>query len=55
MDLVYEPGTDYKYSDLGIILLGEILERVSGQPLEVFVQETGVRAVGDDRHAVCTG
>ena len=39
MDLVYEPGTEYKYSDLGIILLGEILERVAGQPLEVFVQE----------------
>ncbi len=39
MELVYEPGTDYMYSDLGIILLGEILQRVSGQPLEVFVQE----------------
>jgi len=39
MELVYEPGTEYMYSDLGMILLGEILERVSGQPLEVFVQE----------------
>ncbi|MEJ2581599.1 MAG: serine hydrolase, partial [Acidobacteriota bacterium] len=39
MALVYEPGTDYKYSDLGMILLGEILQRVSGQPLEEFVRE----------------
>jgi len=39
MDLVYEPGTDFKYSDLGIILLGEILSRVAGQPLDEFVQE----------------
>jgi beta-N-acetylhexosaminidase len=39
MELVYEPGTDSKYSDLGIILLGEILSRVAGQPLEEFVRE----------------
>lgn len=39
MDLVFEPGAEYLYSDLGIILLGEILERVAGQPLEDFVQE----------------
>jgi beta-glucosidase-like glycosyl hydrolase/CubicO group peptidase (beta-lactamase class C family) len=39
MDLAYEPGTDYKYSDLGMILLGEILQRVSGQPLDEFVRE----------------
>jgi uncharacterized protein YbbC (DUF1343 family) len=39
MELVYEPGTDYMYSDLGIILLGEILTRVAGQPLEEFVRE----------------
>ncbi len=32
MDLAYEPGSRSKYSDLGLILLGEILERVAGQP-----------------------
>ncbi len=37
MDLVYEPGTKSLYSDLGLILLGEILERVAGEPLERFV------------------
>ncbi len=39
MELVYEPGTEYKYSDLGIILLGEILSRVAGQPFDEFVRE----------------
>ncbi len=33
MDLVYPPGTETKYSDLGILLLGEILERAGGRPL----------------------
>jgi beta-N-acetylhexosaminidase len=46
MDLVYEPGTDYKYSDLGIILLGEILARVAGQPLEEFVRERVFEPLG---------
>jgi beta-glucosidase-like glycosyl hydrolase/CubicO group peptidase (beta-lactamase class C family) len=39
MDLVYEPGTKSLYSDLGLILLGEILERVAGQSLNVFTRE----------------
>jgi CubicO group peptidase (beta-lactamase class C family) len=32
------PGTVFKYSDINFILLGEIVQRVSGTPLEVFVQ-----------------
>jgi beta-N-acetylhexosaminidase len=38
MDLTYEPGTRMVYSDLGIILLGEILERVAGEPLDAFAR-----------------
>jgi CubicO group peptidase (beta-lactamase class C family) len=34
MDLAYEPGVKTVYSDLGIILLGDILERVSGMAFE---------------------
>jgi CubicO group peptidase (beta-lactamase class C family) len=37
MDLAYEPGSKSVYSDLGFILLGEILERVAGEPLDAFV------------------
>ncbi len=46
MELVYEPGTDFMYSDLGIILLGEILSRVAGQPLQEFVQERVFEPLG---------
>ena len=38
-ELVYAPGTQTVYSDLGIILLGKILERISGQKLDDFCRE----------------
>lgn len=34
-----EPGTRALYSDLGFILLGEIIERMTGQPLAQFARE----------------
>jgi beta-glucosidase-like glycosyl hydrolase/CubicO group peptidase (beta-lactamase class C family) len=34
-----EPGTRALYSDLGFILLGEIVERMTGQPLAQFARE----------------
>jgi CubicO group peptidase (beta-lactamase class C family) len=39
MDLAYDPGAKTVYSDLGIILLGDILERVSGTPFEELAQK----------------
>jgi CubicO group peptidase (beta-lactamase class C family) len=33
------PGTKTVYSDLGVILLGKIVETLSGQPLDVFCRE----------------
>ncbi len=33
-----KPGTVFKYSDINFFLLGEIVQRVSGTSLEVFVQ-----------------
>ncbi|HEX3130099.1 MAG TPA: serine hydrolase domain-containing protein [Thermoanaerobaculia bacterium] len=39
MDLTYPPGSKSVYSDLGIILLGDILERTARRPLDVFAQE----------------
>lgn len=38
--LIYEPGTQYEYSDLGFILLGEIIEKVSGMPLDKYLRKT---------------
>jgi CubicO group peptidase (beta-lactamase class C family) len=34
-----QPGTKTVYSDLGIILLGKIAEKLSGQPLDAFCRE----------------
>ncbi|MEM6701821.1 MAG: glycoside hydrolase family 3 N-terminal domain-containing protein [Acidobacteriota bacterium] len=35
LPLQSEPGTEMRYSDLGLLLLGEILERLWGEPLDV--------------------
>ena len=33
------PGTEFRYSDLNFILLGEVVRRVSGESLDQFVQQ----------------
>ena len=37
--LEYEPGTKVVYSDLGIILMAEIIQRLTGEPLEKLASE----------------
>jgi beta-N-acetylhexosaminidase len=37
--LEYEPGTKVLYSDLGIILMAEILQRLTGKPLDGLAHE----------------
>jgi beta-N-acetylhexosaminidase len=37
--LEYEPGTKVVYSDLGIILMAEIIQRLTGQPLDQLANE----------------
>ena len=44
--LVHEPGKQVEYSDLGFILLGEIVHRVTGRPLEQFAHEQIFKALG---------
>ena len=39
MDLKYEPGTKSVYTDLGVMMLGDILERASGSDLNSFVKK----------------
>lgn len=51
-----EPGSKFIYSDVGYIVLGDIVERLSGMPLDVFARknifdvlgmnETGYRPMG---------
>lgn len=37
--LEYEPGAKVVYSDLGIILMAEIIQRLTGQPLDQLAEE----------------
>jgi len=48
MDLVYEPGTKSVYSDFGIVLLGAILERIAGEPLDAFARRRVFEPLGMD-------
>jgi len=47
--LVREPGTQIVYSDLGFILLGEIVERLTGESLDVFAKREIFHTLGMDR------
>jgi CubicO group peptidase (beta-lactamase class C family) len=46
MDLTYEPGTKSVYSDLGLILLGAVVERLGGAPLAELAQTRVVGPLG---------
>ena len=46
--LEYEPGTQAVYSDLGIILLGDIIEKVSGRTLDRLASPRDLPAFGND-------
>jgi beta-glucosidase-like glycosyl hydrolase/CubicO group peptidase (beta-lactamase class C family) len=37
--LVHQPGTKVEYSDLGFILLGEIVQRLTGIPLDEYARQ----------------
>ncbi len=37
--LVFEPGSKWQYSNMGIATLGRIVEVVSGQPFEKFIEQ----------------
>lgn len=39
LPLLFPVGAKRRYSDLGFVLLGEIVEIVSGQPLDIFMQK----------------
>lgn len=49
--LRYEPGTDYIYTDLGPIVLGELVKAVDGRPLEVYAKEEVFEPLGMDATA----
>jgi N-acyl-D-amino-acid deacylase len=44
--LDFEPGTQTQYSNVGYILLGEVIEKVSGQSYESYVQKNVLGPMG---------
>jgi CubicO group peptidase (beta-lactamase class C family) len=44
--LVFQPGTKWSYTNLGYIVLGYLLERISGQTYEEFLQENIFKPLG---------
>ena len=46
MPLAARPGNKFIYSDFGMILLGEIIERVAGQPLDQFLHRQVFEPLG---------
>jgi N-acyl-D-amino-acid deacylase len=46
LPLNFNPGTDAKYSNVGFILLGEVVARVSRQPYVRFVTDNVVKPIG---------
>src|SRR5437879_11298016 len=56
--LDYPPGTGFQYSDAGFILLGEVVRRVSGDPLDRYLDRVFFRPLGlrnTDRKSVVEG
>ena len=50
--LEYEPGTKEVYSDLGIILMAEIVERLTGRTLDDLAKSYIFDPLGMSRHDV---
>ena len=48
-DIKFQPGTRYSYSNLAVVFLGEIIERISGDQFEVYMQKNIFRPLGMDR------
>ena len=48
-ELNFEPGSAYLYSNMGYSLLAEVVERVSGQDFDEFLQERVFRPLGMHR------
>jgi len=43
---VFPPGTNFIYSDINFIILGELVSRISGEPLDVYCTEHFFKPLG---------
>lgn len=46
MPVAWEPGSRYQYRDENMILMGEIVERLSGKPLDRFLHDNAFAPLG---------
>ena len=46
LELTADPGTKFIYSDVGFLVLGELVERVSGRPLNEYARSTIFEPLG---------
>lgn len=46
LKLYYEPGTRFAYTDVGFILLGDIVKRITGESVHAFSQKNIFRPLG---------
>ncbi|MCY7421503.1 MAG: serine hydrolase [Chitinophagaceae bacterium] len=44
--LNFAPGTDYKYSNLGFLILGEVIEKITNQSYEKYVRNSILAPLG---------
>jgi len=45
-DIKFAPGTRYSYSNLAVVFLGEIIQRLSGDQFEVYMEKNIFRPLG---------
>ena len=50
--LDFAPGTSFDYSNIGFVVLGEVIERISGQPYSRFMQENVFSPLGMTRTGI---
>jgi CubicO group peptidase (beta-lactamase class C family) len=53
--LLYEPGSQYRYSSMGILLASEVARRISGTEFKTLVAESILRPLGMKRSALGLG
>jgi CubicO group peptidase (beta-lactamase class C family) len=47
-DVAFSPGTRFSYSNLAVVFLGEIIERLSGDSYETYMEKNVLRPLGMD-------
>jgi CubicO group peptidase (beta-lactamase class C family) len=48
-EVAFKPGSKFSYSNLGVVFLGEIIERLSGDPYPVYMEKNVLRPLGMSR------